>query len=250
MALIKIELDYPLEDGMSLTFKAPCDCTAVTGVKVYYPNVTEDATTTVNKTFSFRDTHLNALTNLGNLFMTGATVKVVVDTENAYAFIQNADTNAYLENKFSKVENHNHDAADIVSGVLSVARGGTGVTSLSELATALGLSDLPTTMGDAKIQSGSYVGTGSYGTNNKCSLTFNFAPKMVIITNETTTSGNFRYMIALYNSSVVGVCGNITNAVVNTVTWSGNTMTWYQTANSQAQNQMNSKDTYHWVALG
>ena len=99
MANIKIELDYPLEDGMSLTFKAPCDSTAVTGLKVYYPEVTESDSTTVNKTFSFRDAHLNALTTIGNLFVAGATVKVVVDTTNAYAFIQNADTNGYLENK-------------------------------------------------------------------------------------------------------------------------------------------------------
>lgn len=101
MALIKIELDYPLEDGMSLTFKAPCDCTAVTGLKVYYPEVTDTTVTTVNKTFEFRDTHLNSLIGVGNLFLTGATVKVVVDTANGYAFIQNADTNAYLENKIS-----------------------------------------------------------------------------------------------------------------------------------------------------
>ena len=97
MANIKIELDYPLEDGMSLTFKAPCDCTAVTGIKVYYPEITETTSTTTSKTFSFRDAHLNALTSLGNLFAEGATVKVVLDTVNSYAFIQNADTNGYLE---------------------------------------------------------------------------------------------------------------------------------------------------------
>lgn len=101
MALIKIELDYPLEDGMSLTFKAPCDCTAITGLKVYYPQITEDEVTNVNATFSFKDTHLNVLNSLGNLFVTGATVKVVVDTVNNYAFIQNADTNGYLETQFN-----------------------------------------------------------------------------------------------------------------------------------------------------
>ena len=113
MALIKIELDYPLEDGMSLTFKAPCDCTAVTGLKVYYPEVTDNETTTTNKTFSFRDTHLNSLESLGNLFMSGATVKVVVDTTNAYAYIQNSDTNAYLE---SKITSKKEDIVLLASG--------------------------------------------------------------------------------------------------------------------------------------
>lgn len=104
MALIKIELDYPLEDGMSLTFKAPCDCTAITGVKVYYPQVTETTRVTTSMTFSFKDTHLNTLNSLGNLFSQGSTVKIVVDTINQYAFIQNSDTNAYLENKFSEID--------------------------------------------------------------------------------------------------------------------------------------------------
>ena len=33
----------------------------------------------------------------------------------------------------------------------------------------------------AKIQTGSYVGTGTYGASNPCSLTFDFVPKIVVI---------------------------------------------------------------------
>ena len=33
--------------------------------------------------------------------------------------------------------------------------------------------------GKAKIQTGSYVGTGTYGASNPCSLTFNFMPKFL-----------------------------------------------------------------------
>lgn len=54
----------------------------------------------------------------------------------------------------------------------------------STLATALGLSGTPTVndaltaintlvAGGAKIETGSYVGTGTYGASNPCSLTFN-----------------------------------------------------------------------------
>ena len=35
--------------------------------------------------------------------------------------------------------------------------------------------------GKARIQTGSYVGTGTYGASNPCSLTFDFAPSMVWI---------------------------------------------------------------------
>ena len=36
--------------------------------------------------------------------------------------------------------------------------------------------------GFAKIQTGSYVGTGTYGASNPCSLTFDFEPNFLIIT--------------------------------------------------------------------
>ena len=99
MAVIKLEIDYPIQDGSPITFKAPCDCTAVTGIKVYYPSLTDSEATTVSKTFEFKDCHLNTLTSLGNLFTTGAYVKAILDVTNGYAFVQNSDTNGYLESK-------------------------------------------------------------------------------------------------------------------------------------------------------
>lgn len=97
MAYIKLTLNHPLVDGENVTFKAPCDCTAVTGLKIYYVTLTEDAETEVNQTFTFKDAHGNDLTNVGNLFTNGAYIKAILDTTNNYAYLQNADTNAYLE---------------------------------------------------------------------------------------------------------------------------------------------------------
>lgn len=85
MATIKLTVDSVV-DGQSLTFKAPCDCTAVTGITIG------------STTYTFKDAHGNDLSGMGNLFLTGAYVKVVLDTTNNYAYIQNADTNKYLEN--------------------------------------------------------------------------------------------------------------------------------------------------------
>ena len=93
MANIKIALDYTIIDGQPLSFKAPCDCTAVSGIKVEYPDG-ENMTSTV---FSFADAHGNALAGIGNLFTEGAMVRVLLDIGSQKAYIQNADTNAYLE---------------------------------------------------------------------------------------------------------------------------------------------------------
>lgn len=93
MANIKIELGHPVIDGMPLSFRAPCNCNQVTGIKVEW----QDGDEARFIVFSFADAHGNNLTGLGNLFSTGAMVRVVLDTTNAKAFIQNADTNAYLE---------------------------------------------------------------------------------------------------------------------------------------------------------
>ena len=101
MANVKVTLDYQINDGMSLTFKAPCDSTGVTGLKVYYPTLTDNTETSTYKVFIFKDAHGNDLSNIGNLFTTNAYVTVVLDTTNGYAYIQNADTNGYLEQSLS-----------------------------------------------------------------------------------------------------------------------------------------------------
>ena len=100
MAKIKVVLEHPLYNGMVITIGAPCECSAVTGLTVYSDGV--------SKSFAFRDAHGNDLTGLGNLFSEGAYIRAVLDTENGYAYIQNADTNGYIERmlaeKFSKNE--------------------------------------------------------------------------------------------------------------------------------------------------
>lgn len=100
MAYIKLTIDHELQDGEVLTFKSPCACTEVEGIKVYYVVLTENgAVTNASKVFTFRDAHGNDLTGIGNLFDTGACLSVALDTVNNGAFVKNADTNAYLESK-------------------------------------------------------------------------------------------------------------------------------------------------------
>lgn len=98
MANIKVELSHEIIDGQPVTFVAPCDCTAITGLKVYYPGG--------SKVFTFKDAHGNVLTGIGNLFGEGAYVKAILDVTNGNAYLQNADTNAYLEECIIKTYTH------------------------------------------------------------------------------------------------------------------------------------------------
>lgn len=84
MANIKVTSQCTVYDGMPLTFQAPCDCTEVEGLTVYGP----DGTT--SQTFTFRDAQVNDLTGVEGLFSSGAYVRVLLDTTNSYAYIQNA----------------------------------------------------------------------------------------------------------------------------------------------------------------
>lgn len=96
MSNIRLDLGSPVYDGQTLTFKSPADCSQVTGLIVYYP----ENDSTVSKTFQFADAHGN---NVGSvsLFAENVLVKVILDTELNRAYVQNADTNAYLEGKFN-----------------------------------------------------------------------------------------------------------------------------------------------------
>ena len=89
-----------------MAFKAPCDCNAVAGLKAYFPN---EAGIVTNQVFLFTDAHGNNLTGIGHLFAAGAIVKVILNIDEGKAYIQNADTNAYLEGKFE-------EKADLVDG--------------------------------------------------------------------------------------------------------------------------------------
>lgn len=88
MAQIKLDLFGPPADGMEVKFKAPCDCTQVDGLLVTFPDG--------EQTFTFRDSHGNNLAGIGHLFAAGAYVKVILDTQQGHAYLQNADNNAFL----------------------------------------------------------------------------------------------------------------------------------------------------------
>ena len=96
---VRVDLNYPIYDGAEIVFKAPCDASKVTGLIVYYPGDTG----VVSSVFTFADAHTNDLGTIDELFAKGAVVKVILDTDTNMAFVQNAVTNAYLENRFANM---------------------------------------------------------------------------------------------------------------------------------------------------
>ena len=96
---VRVDLSTPIYDGMEVVFKAPCDAAQVTGLNLYYQKdgVQE------SQQFAFADANANDVGDIDALFATGAVVKVILDLETNMAFIQNADTNSYLENRFKEI---------------------------------------------------------------------------------------------------------------------------------------------------
>ena len=107
-----------------------------------------------------------------------------------------------------------------------------------------------------KIETGSYVGTGTYGQANPNTLTFGFAPKFLILAGlfEYPTRSDYRMFAFLgpyggFASSAYRYWDDSSgslNSVFAEV--SGNTISWYK---DSAVYQMNdTKSTYFYVAIG
>lgn len=94
MANIRVDLEYTIHDGSEIKFRSPADCSAITGLIVYYPGADGDTTSTV---FALADAHGNNVGDIDHLFAEDVVVKVILDVTTSMAFVQNADTNAYLE---------------------------------------------------------------------------------------------------------------------------------------------------------
>lgn len=94
---IRVDLTTPIIDGTEVVFRSPVDCSQITGLIVYYG---EDS-----KEFALADAHGNNVGDIDHLFAENVVVKVILDVTHAMAYVQNADTNAYIESTFVKSVN-------------------------------------------------------------------------------------------------------------------------------------------------
>ena len=97
---IRVDLTTPIYDGTEVVFRSPVDCSQITGLIVYY----WDNGSTASKEFAFADAHGNNVGDIDHLFAENVVVKVILDLKTNMAFVQNADTNAYLEGRFAELE--------------------------------------------------------------------------------------------------------------------------------------------------
>lgn len=106
-----------------------------------------------------------------------------------------------------------------------------------------------TASGGAKIQTGSYVGTGTYGADNPCSLTFDFKPYLVVV----VRGDYFDAILIAVNGMNVGSC---TPSPSNTsahlpLSWGQTQLRWYTTQSNAPSTQLNGNGcTYNYVAVG
>ena len=106
---IKVNLNIQPKNGTVVVFRSPENSSQVTGLIVHYKS--SDSSDAYQE-FSFADAHGVDVKNIDNLFNKGAVVKVILDVTSSRAFIQNADTNSYLNRKLSSF-------ADICTGEAS-----------------------------------------------------------------------------------------------------------------------------------
>lgn len=118
MAKIRLDSSIAPYDGQSLTFKSPVDCSGIDGLRIYY----DSYGVRTSQDFTLTDAHGENVAGI-ELFKNNVLVKVVLHTSSMKAYVQNADTNAYLEGKFrelgQEMSTHTHAANRITAGTFA-----------------------------------------------------------------------------------------------------------------------------------
>ena len=135
-------------------------------------------------------------------------------------------------------------------GTVAIESGGTGATTAEAAREALGITELLANAGGVKIQTGSYIGTGTYGSSGKCTLTFEFEPRLLII--QGSNAGTYwmlPYQWGAANMKSMNIGTGDAKGRSLPVTIDGNTISWYDSG--YANYQHNSEgSTYYYIAIG
>ena len=96
-----------------------------------------------------------------------------------------------------------------------------------------------------RYQTGSYTGTGTYGSSNPITLTFGFTPKRVMILPQHDSS---RFMNAIYGCTTIRSDYGYASYAPK-LTWGTDSLQWY--ADNNAANMLNSTSVvYYYIAIG
>ena len=108
------------------------------------------------------------------------------------------------------------------------------------------------------VEIGSYTGTGTYGASNPCTLTFSFAPKVVVITEmskfnfpgySNLLKNNWFFYRGTESLSGMYAASSGSKSATMSMSWEGNSFSWYANATANAQFNANGL-TYCYVAIG
>ena len=117
------------------------------------------------------------------------------------------------------------DAAELLAIGQSIVANQNNISSHASLIAALQTA----VNSGAKIAVGSYVGTGTYGASNPCSLTFDFPPQLVVIFYDVASSLNSKQAIFVRPQKYDSM--NI-STVKYEVTWGNRSLSWITTVSS------------------
>ena len=123
---------------------------------------------------------------------------------------------------------------DIADSIRSVS-GGTASIQADTFPTAI----QSLGSGFAKIQTGSYVGTGTYGASNPCSLTFDFILSLFI-----PDGLNYEQRFISKDKTVFYTTSTINSQTKNDINFNLRTISWFNTTN--ANYQLNHSGTIYW----
>ena len=133
-------------------------------------------------------------------------------------------------------------------GVLPVSMGGTGTSSASTFAAYLAENG-----GLAKTVIGSYIGNGTFGSQDEKTLTFPAPPKLLVVMPASNTSagqqGGFIALRGITSSRGGGIVDDVSGQQFQLYySWSGNSVSWYSNEGEAIQQNLNGK-TYIYFAI-
>lgn len=114
----------------------------------------------------------------------------------------------------------------------------------------ISISNLLSYVKGQSIATGSYIGTGTYGPSNPCSLTFNFAPKLVAIQgqyknhDDISTSTWALWVYGIKNINNIGASSGMNCKP----TWKTRGISWWADDDYRQQNSL--ELVYHYFAIG
>lgn len=163
---------------------------------------------------------------------------------------RDGDTVAVI-NKYQSVEGHKKIPAGTTTDYLTSTDRNAYTEGTVDNTTITYLGQLG---GGARIEVGSYVGTGTYGSLNPITLTFVGIPKLVIVEREQRSGNSYSNGLGVffYGQKIAQVHWNLrgsgsSNANV-VLSWNQNAVSWYGNDSSAHLNDENT--TYHYIAIG